>query len=165
MPRSPAAGTAPWLRRAMSSASLSRPAWWMPALFGVWAAAIALSPGLPLKAALAAPAVIAPVLWWTFQNPGRWLALFCGAAILLPPLPIPLGDSGPHPALLFAAMGLLAGVMWLAEWRFLPTGLNAAFLTLTLMARSGSNGAFVFRSETNSSAQNSPRPRMSPTQG
>ena len=114
----------------MSSASLARPAWWMPALFGVWAAAIALAPGLPLKAALAAPAVIAPVLWWTFQNPGRWLALFCGAAILLPPLPIPLGDSGPHPALLFAAMGLLAGVLWLAEWRFLPTGLNAAFMTL-----------------------------------
>src|ERR1019366_7487110 len=105
--------------RAMSSASLARPAWWMPALFGVWAAAIALAPGLPLKAALAAPAVIAPVLWWTWQNPARWLALFFGAALLLPPLPIPLGDSGPHPALLFAAMGLLAGVLWLAEWRFL----------------------------------------------
>ena len=114
----------------MSSASLARPAWWMPALFGVWAAAIALAPGLPLKAALAAPAVIAPVLWWTWQNPARWLALFFGAALLLPPLPIPLGDSGPHPALLFAAMGLLAGVLWLAEWRFPTTGLNAAFLTL-----------------------------------
>ena len=114
----------------MSSASLARPAWWMPALFGVWAAAIALAPGLPLKAALAAPAVIAPVLWWTWQNPARWLALFFGAALLLPPLPIPLGDSGPHPALVFAAMGLLAGVLWLAEWRFPTTGLNAAFLTL-----------------------------------
>ena len=114
----------------MFSVSLARPAWWMAALFGVWAAAIALAPGLPLKAALAAPAVIAPALWWTLQNPARWLALFFGAALLLPPLPIPLGDSGPHPALLFAAMGLLAGLLWLAEWQFLPTGLNAAFLTL-----------------------------------
>jgi hypothetical protein len=102
----------------------------MAALFGVWAAAIALAPGLPLKAALAAPAMIAPALWWTVQSPTRWLALFFGAALLLPPLPIPLGDSGPHPALLFAAMGLLAGLLWLAEWQFLSTGLNAAFLTL-----------------------------------
>ena len=52
------------------------------------------------------------------------------AALLLPALPIPIGDSGPHPSLLFAALGLLAGVLWLAEWRIVPTGLNAAFVTL-----------------------------------
>ncbi len=113
----------------MNSAS-ERPVWWMPALFAVWAAAIAVAPGLPLKAALAAPAVIAPVLWWTLQNPSRWLALFFAAALLLPPLPIPLGDSGPHPSLPFAALGLLAGALWLADWRIPPTGLNAAFVTL-----------------------------------
>jgi hypothetical protein len=79
---------------------------------------------------LAAPAVVAPVLWWTLQNPARWLVLFFGAALLLPPLPIPIGDSGPHPALLFAGLGLLAGVLWLNEWRIVPTGLNAAFVTL-----------------------------------
>jgi hypothetical protein len=114
----------------MNSASQPRPTWWMPALFGVWAAAIAVARSLPLKALLAAPAVIAPVLWWTLQNPTRWLALFFGAALLLPPLPIPIGDSGPHPGLLFAALGLLAGVLWLTEWRIVPTGLNAAFVTL-----------------------------------
>src|SRR4051794_30964757 len=77
--------------------------WWPPVLFAIWAAAIAVAPGIPLKAALAAPALLAPLLFWTFQNPARWLALFLGAALLLPPLPIPLGDSGPHPAMLFAA--------------------------------------------------------------
>src|ERR1035437_5092301 len=114
----------------MNSASERRPAWWMPALFGMWAAAIAVVRGVPMKALLAAPAAIAPVLWWSLQNPARWLALFFGAALLLPPLPIPLGDSGPHPCLLFAALGLLAGVLWLAEWQVVPSGLNAAFVAL-----------------------------------
>jgi hypothetical protein len=79
---------------------------------------------------LVAPAAIAPVLWWTLQRPARWLALFFAAVLLLPPLPIPIGDSGPHPGLLFAALGLFAGVLWLAEWRIVPTGLNAAFVAL-----------------------------------
>ena len=30
--------------------------------------------------------------------------------------------------MLFAALGLFAGVLWLAEWRIAPTGLNAAFV-------------------------------------
>jgi O-Antigen ligase len=114
----------------MNSASERRPAWWAPAVFGVWAAAIAMTRSLPLRALLAAPAVLAPLLWWTLQNPARWLALFFGAVLLLPPLPIPIGDSGPHPGLPLAALGLLAGVLWLAEWRIVPTGLNAAFATL-----------------------------------
>ena len=127
MPGSPAAGS---MWHNASPAAERRTAWWAPGLFGVWAAAIAVTRSLPLKALLAAPAALAPVLWWTLQSPSRWLALFIGAALLLPPLPIPIGDSGPHPALLFAAMGLLAGVLWLAEWRIVPTGLNAAFVTL-----------------------------------
>ena len=114
----------------MNSASEHRPSWWAPALFGLWAAAIAVTRSLPLKALLAAPAIVAPLLWWTLQNPARWLALFFAAALLLPPLPIPIGDSGPHPSLLFAALGLLAGVLWLAEWRVVPTAVNAAFITL-----------------------------------
>ena len=83
-----------------------------------------------MKAALAAPAAIVPVLWWTLRSPVRWLALFFATVLLLPPLPIPIGDSGPHPGLLFAALGLFAGVLWLGEWHVAPTGLNAAFVTL-----------------------------------
>jgi hypothetical protein len=114
----------------MSSAAEARSSPWSGILLAAWAASIALAPTLPIKAALAAPLVIVPLLWWTLQSPARWLALFFGAALLLPPLPIPLGDSGPHPAMLFAAIGLFAGVVWLARWQFAPTGLNAAFVTL-----------------------------------
>jgi len=114
----------------LNSARRERPDWWGPALFAVWAAAIAVAPSLTLKALLAAPAAVAATLWWSLQSPARWLALFFGAAILLPPLPIALGDSGPHVSMAFAALGLLAGALWMAEWRIEPTGLNAALVTL-----------------------------------
>jgi O-Antigen ligase len=108
-----------------------RRGWWVAAaIFGVWGAAIGSAPSIAVKGLLAAPAVIVPALWWTLKNPARWLALFFGAALLLPPLPIPLGDSGPHAAMLVAALGLLAGVWWLAEWRVVPSGVTAAFATL-----------------------------------
>ena len=106
------------------------PLTWAPPVFGAWAAAIAVAPGIAAKAALAAPALILPALWWTLQNPARWLALFFAAALLMPPLPIPIGDSGPHPSLLFAAFGLFAGVLWLTDWRIVSTSLNAAFAAL-----------------------------------
>src|ERR1700677_1083098 len=59
-----------------------------------------------------------------------WLTLFFAAALLLPPLPIMLGDSGPHLCLLFAAFGLLAGVASLTHWQVVPCSLNAAFTAL-----------------------------------
>ena len=59
-----------------------------------------------------------------------WLTLFFAAALLLPPLPITLGNSGPHLCLLFAALGLLFGVASLAHWRIVPCNLNAAFTAL-----------------------------------
>ena len=102
-----------------------------PVAFGVWAAAIAMAHGPVTKAMLAAPAVLLPLAWWTLHQPARWIALFFAAALLLPPLPIPMGDSGPHPCLALAALGLFAGVLWLAEWRIAQTSLNAAFLALS----------------------------------
>ena len=56
-----------------------------------------------------------------------WLTLFFASALLLPPLPISLGNSGPHVCLFFAALGLLFGVASLHHWRIAPCGLNAAF--------------------------------------
>ena len=97
---------------------------------GVWAAGIALAPDIATKAMLAAPAILVPLAWWTMQKPSRWLALFFGAALLLPPLPIPIGDSGPHPSLIFAALGLVAGLLWLGEWRIEASGLNRAMVAL-----------------------------------
>jgi hypothetical protein len=85
--------------------------------FGLWAAAIALAPTLTTKAVFAAPALVLPLAWWTVQRPGRWIALFLGTALLLPPLPIAIGDSGPHVCLAFAALGLVSGALWGGEWR------------------------------------------------
>ena len=99
-------------------------------LFGMWAAAIAVAPSLRTKTLLAAPAALLPMTWWTLQKPARWISLFFAAALLLPPLPIPIGDSGPHPCLLFAALGLLCGLIALPDWRFVPSSLQAAFTAL-----------------------------------
>ncbi len=101
-----------------------------PFLFGAWAAAIAVAPSLTAKALLAAPAVLVPLTWWTVHQPGRWLAAFFAAALLLPPLPIPIGDSGPHPCLIFAALGLFAGILWMGKWRIPASGVGAALVTL-----------------------------------
>ncbi len=71
------------------------------------------------------PLLAVPLCWWTILTPARWLALLFGAALLLPPLPFRLGDSGPHPALAFAALGLFAGILRLSEWRFRLDALQA----------------------------------------
>jgi O-antigen ligase len=97
--------------------------------FGLWAAAIGLAPGWS-KAVLAAPAALAPLFAWTMGRPLRWVLLFLAAALLLPPLPIAVGDSGPHPALLFAAIGLFAGLFWLRGWQFRNTGPAAPMVAL-----------------------------------
>ncbi|HUB82341.1 MAG TPA: O-antigen ligase family protein [Bryobacteraceae bacterium] len=103
---------------------------WGPLALGGWAAAIAVAPGLEIKLLLCAPAVLLALLWWSFEGPVRWLALFLGTALLLPPLPIAIGDSGPHPSLLFAAFGLVAGFLWAADWRIVPGALPSAFAVL-----------------------------------
>jgi O-antigen ligase len=99
-------------------------------VFGLWAAAIVLAPTVPAKAAFAAPATLLPIAWWTVARPGRWIGLFLAAALLLPPLPIALGDSGPHVALLFAALGLFAALLWGRDWRIEIAGPGAALIAL-----------------------------------
>ena len=96
--------------------------WAWVAVLGVWAAAIAAVPGLGAKAVLASPVVLIPFAWWTLARPARWLAAFLAAALLLPPLPVAIGDSGPHPSLLLAAWGVFCGLIWLREWRFAWSG-------------------------------------------
>jgi O-antigen ligase len=98
--------------------------------FGLWAAAIALAPSLAMKAVLAAPAVVFPALWWTLLHPHRWIAAFFASALLLPPLPIAIGDSGPHICLLFAALGLFAGMLRLGDWRIDLSGPGAPLVVL-----------------------------------
>lgn len=125
--------TALWWRRVFSPWGFSQTAprgMLGPLLFGAWAAAIAVAPDPAAKAVLAAPAALAPIGWWTVHKPGRWLLAFFAAALLLPPLPVPIGNSGPHPCLIFAALGLFAGMLWLGEWRVVASGVGGALLTL-----------------------------------
>ncbi len=58
----------------------------------------------------------------------RWIWLLLAAAVLLPPLPLPGGDSGPHPAALVAVAGLAAGVARLRHWRFRLDPLSASIV-------------------------------------
>jgi len=99
-------------------------------LFGGYAAAIALAPTLTQKALFTAPAILLPVAWWILAAPYRWLALFFATALLLPPLPVAIGDSGPHLCLALAAFGLLAGAFRLRDWRLDFSGPGAPLVAL-----------------------------------
>jgi hypothetical protein len=72
----------------------------------------------------------APFVWYGFCKPKLWPLLFCGAAILFPPLPFPVGDSGVHVSIVIAGAGLLAGLARLQEWRIERNGLNLALIAL-----------------------------------
>jgi hypothetical protein len=85
-------------------------------------------PGPGAKLALASPLAVLPLLGWTLAKPGRWLPLFFFAALLLPPLPVHIGDSGPHIALAIAALGVFVGMLRAGEWRFKPDFLSSSLL-------------------------------------
>ena len=89
----------------------------IPAAVGLWAAAIAVVPGPPVKLAIAAPPAAAALLWWITSAPERWVAIFLLSAILLPPLPAPVGNAGVHIAPFFALAGILTGILRMNEWR------------------------------------------------
>lgn len=74
--------------------------------------------------------------WWTVARPERWALVFLAAATLLPPVPLPWGDAGPHPAIAAAAVGLGAGLARLRGWRGLASELAApiAFLWFAVCA-------------------------------
>ncbi len=100
-------------------------------LLGCYGSAVVVAPGWETKILLIAPILCSPLVWWTISGAQRWLALFFGAAILLPPLPIALGDSGPHPALALAALGVFIGLARLAEWRISIDLITAALITFS----------------------------------
>ncbi|HTM51000.1 MAG TPA: hypothetical protein VL285_20025, partial [Bryobacteraceae bacterium] len=112
--------------------SALRPRWlWASIAIGAYASLIALM-RTPLAAAtLAAPALLLGLAWWILSGPAnRWLIAFLCSAVLLPPLPIELGDSGPHPCLVVAALGLASGLLRVGGWRVPADGLSRAILLL-----------------------------------
>jgi len=102
--------------------------WGAAALLIAYACEVALAHGV-LKWALAAALVLAPMLAWILYAADAWLILFFAAALLAPPLPLNFGNSGPHPSLAFAALGLGVGVVRLNEWRFHRGLLEGALVT------------------------------------
>src|ERR1700730_14265285 len=93
--------------------ALIAPRWlWIAIFLGTYSALLALLPNPGCVLLAVAPLLLACVAWWTFAGPtDRWIMLFLCAAVLLPPLPIALGDSGPHPCLVIGALGALAGLL------------------------------------------------------
>ncbi len=107
---------------------------WIAGLLGAYACVIAVAPSPPVALLWSAPLIAIPLVLWTLQTPSRWLWCFFYAALLLPPLPFALGNSGPHVAVAVAALGLLCGMLRLTEWRpqrgLLPFALAVFFLML-----------------------------------
>jgi O-antigen ligase len=101
---------------------------WLPVAFGLAAAAIALVPDHALALAVPTAFVAGAACIWLISAPTRWLPVFLIAAIALPPLPFALGDSGPNPALLVAAAGLLAGLLRPRAWSVPSEGTGRAVL-------------------------------------
>ena len=107
-------------------------------VLGAYGFAIALAPGFTAKGVLCAPLLAVPLIWWLLADTSHWLIAFFVAAWLLPPLPVTLGNSGPHVSLLFAGFGVWMGLACLRSWRFrldgaaLPIVLVLATLCLSL---------------------------------
>lgn len=116
-----------------------------PALAGAYAAAIALAPKPGSALILAAPLVVVPLAYWAVLERERWLMLFFAAALLLPPLPFGLGNSGPHPAVIFVVLGCLAGVLHPGGWRAPDAPLHRA-LALFFLILLGSSAEALFYS-------------------
>jgi len=126
-----------------AGASRRRELVWGTAL-GVYASTLAMVPGVAPKALLAAPLAAIPILWALIRTPTAWLALFFGCALLTPPLPIALGDSGPHIAILIAGLGLFAGFLRLGEWRFQPDALAISLIALLAIFAASIASALVY---------------------
>jgi O-antigen ligase len=86
-------------------------------LLSLLSAAIALVPSWEGKLMLAAPFGIVLFCVWVLRRSDRWLIVFLCTLVVLPPLPIQMGDSGPHPSLLIFCLGLLSLCVHAQQWK------------------------------------------------
>jgi O-antigen ligase len=91
--------------------------YWIAGSLGGYACVIAASPSRAVAAALVLAPVAIALFMWTLQTAGRWLWCFFFAALLLPPLPLAFGDSGPHVGVALAGLGVVCGALRLPEWQ------------------------------------------------
>lgn len=119
----------------IGSVTIERQRWLNGALLVAYSTAVALSRGTT-QWILASPLLLVPLLNWILRSPIAWLILFFAVALLAPPVPVEFGNSGPHPALVFAGLGVAVGFLRLREWRFerrfLPGALIFFFAVLTI---------------------------------
>jgi O-antigen ligase len=99
---------------------------------GLGAAVPAFAAGGPPVLWLPAGVLLVGLLTWTLRDSRRWFIGFAAASLLLPPLPFFAGESGPHVAVLFAALGLWRGAALLNHWRVPLNRTTAAALALGL---------------------------------
>src|SRR5208283_3814041 len=107
--------------------------YWIAGLLGLYACAIAASPRPSAAVAWSAPLAAIPLVLWTLQTASRWLWCFFFAALLLPPLPFALGNSGPHVGVALAGLGLVCGAVRLPQWRLRPNLLTFAMAVFFLV--------------------------------
>jgi O-antigen ligase len=112
--------------------------YWIAGLLGAYACVIASSRSPVVAVAWSAPLVAIPALVWILQGSSRWLWCFFFAALLLPPLPFALGNSGPHLAVALAGLGLGCGVVRLGQWRLKRSLLAFAMEVFFLLLLAGS---------------------------
>lgn len=91
--------------------------YWIAASLGAYACLVVAASSPAAALAWSAPLVVIPLILWTLQTASRWLWCFFFAALLLPPLPFAIGNSGPHVGVAIAGLGLACGVVRLGEWR------------------------------------------------
>jgi hypothetical protein len=90
---------------------------WPALLIGLYASGFALMPATQQRLLWALPPVAVQFSWWLLRTADRWVTVFLFAILTLPPLPVKMGDSGPHIGIAIAALGLVAGVLRMDEWR------------------------------------------------
>ena len=85
---------------------------------------------------MAAVIAFALVGWWIIGGASRWVTATLAAALLLPPLPLPWGNAGPHLAIALAGLGVVAGLARVVSWeiRWRPVSMALAALWFALAA-------------------------------
>jgi hypothetical protein len=103
----------------------------LPAIF-FGACAVLLAPWLDWHECLIllALSLLAAAAAWAMSMPQRWWFAFFAATLLLPPLPLDFGNTGPHVAVVFAAVALLGGLLRFSQWRLPKTSIAAALALL-----------------------------------
>jgi O-antigen ligase len=101
--------------------------WAGGALLGLLAGLFSLAASRPQTFWPVVFIALVPLGWWIVAGSERWVLAFLISAVLLPPLPLPWGNAGVHPGVLFAGLGIGAGIVRLPGWR-----VRASFLSATL---------------------------------